>query len=335
MRNVVVLNRNSSPLAARLAISATVDLHGVNVTAGILETPDPRFDEKAAHRAQQVLVRVRAFSCSYRDQSVIMGAALSETGTEATPFGTEFVGEVLVTGRDVDTLAPGDRVIPVAYFPDDPAEWRSPTRSTFGLPTQNAARELIVFNADQLLRIPASMSDDVAASFTTCAQTAYAMIRKAGIGAGSKVIVTAPNSSTSLFAIVALSAMGADIRAVGTSNRHEGRLRELGVSELTIVDPRQVDLGGVSLLLAGADCVLDPYADLYIAHGLRWLAPGGVYVTCGVVDQHQRFLPGKRVAGNPMDLTDTFANAIGRNLRITASCLGMPLDLENALRDVE
>lgn len=333
MRNLVVLNKNAARRAGECVASATVDLHGVPVTIGILETPDTRFDADAPHRAKHVLMRVKAISCSYRDQSVIMAAAMGEIGEDVTPIGTEFVAEVLSVGSDVTRFKRGDRVIPVAYFPDYPAEWRMPTSSGFGLPTQNAARELLVLEEVQLVRIPDSMSDDVAASFTTCAQTAYAMVRKAGVEKGSKVLVTAPNSSTSLCAIAALAAMGAEVYGVTTSNRFEGRLRELGVRDVAVVDPRQPSVELPTF--PAPDCVLDPYADLYFPHALRWLAPGGVYVSCGVVDQYQRSLLGARVSNQTIDLTDMFSTMISKNLRVIGSCLGTLPDLENAIRDYD
>lgn len=334
MRNLVVLNKNAARRADQCAVAATVDLHGIAVTIGLLETPDTRFDAEAPHRASQVLVRVKAISCSYRDQSVILAAALGEIGDDATPIGTEFVAEVVAVGRDVVGLKRGDRVLPVAYFPDEPSEWKKPKFSSIGLPTQAAGRELCVFNEDQVLRVPNSMPDDVAASFTTCAQTAYAMVRKSGVVRGTRVLVTAPNSSTSLFVISALAGIGAEIYAVTTSNRHEGRLRELGVKDVAVVDPRQSSVG-LPKVFPEPECVLDVYADLYFLHALGWLARGGVFVTCGVVDQYQRSLLGTRVSNVSFDLTDAFATMVAKNVRVIGSCLGVPSDLEAALRDFE
>ena len=333
MRNLVIMNKNAARRANECVSSATVDMHGIPVTIGVVETPDTRFASKAPHRAKQVLVRVKAISCSYRDQSVILAAAVKDIGDDITPIGTEFVAEVLAVGSEVTRFKIGDRVIPVSYFPDQPAEWRTPTQATFGLPTQKAARELSVFSEDELVRVPASMPDDVAASFTTCPQTAYAMIRRAGVTAGTKVLVTAPRSSTSLNLISALANIGAEIYAVGTSDRHEGRLRELGVRDLLVADPRAADipLGG----LPEPDCVFDVYADLYFPHAIRWLAPAGVYVTCGVVDQYQRTLLGTRESNVSTDLTEAFGTIVGKNLSILGSCLGMPSDLERAVADYD
>lgn len=333
MRNLVILNKNAARRAAECESSATVDMHGIPVTIGVVETPDARFEPKAPHRANQVFVRVKAISCSYRDQSVILAAALKDIGDDITPIGTEFVADVMAVGSDVTRVKAGDRVIPVSYFPDRPSEWRTPTQASFGLPTQNAARELSVFHQDELVRVPASMPDDVAASFTTCPQTAYAMIRRADVSAGTKVLVTAPRSSTSLSLISALAALGAEIYAVGTSDRHEGRLRELGVRDLLVADPRapEISLGR----LPEPDCVFDVYADLYFPHAIRWLAPGGVYVTCGVVDQYQRTLLGTRESNVSTDLTEAFGRIVGKNLSILGSCLGMPSDLERAVADCD
>ena len=333
MKNLVVLNQNAARRAAECKVAATVDMHGVPVTIGIVETPDARFDATAPHRAKHVLVRVKAISCSYRDKSVVLAAAMGEIGDDITPIGTEFVGEVIAVGADVTRVGSGDRVIPVSYFPDRPAEWHTPARSRFGLPTQNAARELSVFHEDELLRVPSSMPDDVAASFTTCPQTAYAMIRRAGVTAGTKVLVTAPRSNTSLSLISALAALDTEVYAVGTSDRHEGRLRELGVRDLAVIDPREAkpSLG----TLPEPECVLDPYADLYFPHAIRWLAPAGVYVTCGVVDQYQRSLLKTRESNVSIDLTEMFGTMVAKNLCVIGSCLGVPADLERAINDYD
>jgi hypothetical protein len=76
LRNLVILNQAAADSDGRPAVSSTVNLSGVPVTISILETPAPRFDADAPHRARKALVRVRAISCSFRDQSVIFEAAL-------------------------------------------------------------------------------------------------------------------------------------------------------------------------------------------------------------------------------------------------------------------
>jgi NADPH:quinone reductase-like Zn-dependent oxidoreductase len=332
LRNLVILNQAAADSDGRPAVSSTVNLSGVPVTISILETPAPRFDADAPHRARKALVRVRAISCSFRDQSVIFEAALAKLGNTAQTLGTEFVAEVVAVGREVDTLRPGDRVIPVSYYPDDFVAWENAPPSGFGLPTQSAASELNIIDYDRLLRIPDTMSDEVAACFSTCAQTAYAMVRRAKVPPRTTAVVTAPNSSTSLFIMLALIADGVDVVAVGTSRRHEDRLRALGVREIVEIDP----LSSKALLpdsIGRVITVFDVFGDLYLRHAIRWLSNAGRYVTCGVVDQHHRAILNDRIIAPTADLSELVGQTMTKNLTIMGSCLGMPADLQAAVDD--
>ena len=138
-------------------------------------------------------------------------------------FGSDFVAEVLTVGSKVDGLQPGDRVINNNQYPDSGVAGLLP-----GVPTNHSSKELQVFHQAKLLKIPDSISDEMAAGFSIGAQTAYSMLRKLDVRPGENILVTAAKSKTSLFVINALKHRGVNVYATSTSRKFEEKLLAMG-----------------------------------------------------------------------------------------------------------
>src|SRR4051812_16305620 len=54
-----------------------VEMDGVRVLLGVVAAAAPRLDAENPEHAHSVLVRVRAFSCNYRDKALILKMALT------------------------------------------------------------------------------------------------------------------------------------------------------------------------------------------------------------------------------------------------------------------
>lgn len=302
------------------------------VRSCFLEIEPPRFDATHPDFRRQVLVRVTAFSCNYRDK----GFFLRLQQVPAAQFfiiGSEFVGTVEATGADVTHVAPGDRVIGQNHYTAS----QSTIAPRDGLPTNQASKQYLVLHEEKLCAIPPTMRDDVAASFSIGAQTVYSMLRRAAPVAGSRALVPSATSSTSQFLIRALHARGVRVFASTTSQAFDDALAAMGVERVIHVSPGTDDSGAgdaidrVAAEVGGFECVFDPFFDLHLAKSVRVMNPFGTYVTCGLSAQNPA--AARRRDIRTLDATPVIATAIVKNVAIIGNCLGLRDDLKHALDD--
>ncbi|MDB4949483.1 MAG: Alcohol dehydrogenase GroES domain protein [Gemmatimonadetes bacterium] len=334
MRNLAICGPEAARRRAGNPSIRELAVNGVPVTCGIVETAEPHFDPDAAENARRVLVRVRAFSCNYRDKGQIFKMAQKGPAGSFYVIGSEFVGDVLAVGGEVTRVAVGDRVVGDNSFPYVwPTEWQ------VGIPTNSASREVQAFHEAKVVAIPAGMPDEVAAAFSLGAQTVYSMVRKLEVGPGSRVLVTAARSNTSLFAIAALRARGAEVYATTTSDTDGDTLRAMGVREVFRVNVGMTsfkDHPGIQALVkdtGGFDAAVDPFFDLHIRKVLPTLRFGGRYTTCGLFDQYFGERGGGGVANPGEECAIALQVAMLKNIQIHGNCLGQTADLEHALSD--
>jgi len=329
MRTVAVCGAGFPALPPHVSTFGAVAIHGVPARVGVVERPEPAFDAADPANARKVLVRVRAFSCNYRDRAQIYKLARFGSASDFYVLGSEFAGEVVAAGPEVTTLRPGDRVMGDNAWPHAPPHgWRA------GVPTNHASREYLALREEKVARIPEGMSDAVAASFSIGAQTAYSMVGKLEAGPGSRVLVTAARSNTSLFAIAALRSVGARVFAATTSAGADDRLRALGAEAVFRVDPGESfgDHEEIAALVregGGFDGVVDPFFDLHLRRVLPVMAQGSRYTTCGFYAQSD----GARLPAPAPELAEVLQIAMLRNLHLIGNCTGLTADLERAVGD--
>jgi len=109
LRSLAVFTRAGAAAAVGQKFS-TVELDGIPIQTTFLRSTPPVFNRQEQRNDTKVLVKVRAFSCNYRDQSLVFAAACR---AEAAYYviGSEFSGEVISVGAGVRELKPGDRII--------------------------------------------------------------------------------------------------------------------------------------------------------------------------------------------------------------------------------
>jgi NADPH:quinone reductase-like Zn-dependent oxidoreductase len=297
-----------------------VSINGFPIGGSLIETDTPAFDRE--QNPDKVWVKIRGFSCNFRDKALMLLAAQSgKTGYYV--IGSEFVGEVQQTGLHVKGFQPGDRVIANNSWP---FTWDG---LPGGIPTNHAAKEYQAFRPAQLVKIPAQMSDADAAVFSIGAQTVYSMLRKLDIPAGAPVLVTAAKSNTSLFIFEALRQCGAEIWALSRSDQHADQLQRLGVKELVMFDPNR---SLFETLGRGFDYIIDPFFDIYLPFVMEVMNPGAKYVTCGFHTQSEEIAITSEMARAYLGL---MAHAMFKNISLIGNCLGTPEDLSRALTDYE
>src|SRR6266568_4852616 len=297
MRSVVICGPELPSSAGRDAVRA-VSIDGVRVPCGVIVTADRAFDHDAPANAEKVLVRVRRFSCNYRDKGFVLRAAARLPADRCFAIGSEFVGDVVAVGTGVERVRPGDRVMGDNSYPHG---------ARGGVPTNGASREYLVLHEDKVIAVPAGMPDDVAAAFSLGAQTAFSMVARLAPQRGDRVLVTAARSNTSLFAMAALHARGVEVHLVTSSAGHVDQLRARGASEVYVVDP---------------------FFDLHLHHVLPLMRNGARYVTCGF--QAQRGVNPDAAAANA-SAHAAICMAIVNNVSIIGNCLGLRTHLEQAL----
>ncbi len=307
----------------------TLTIEGYEVMCGFFPARFPDFDPNGEHR-RSVLLMTNAFSCNYRDKSLILRMANMPLGGSFYPIGSEFCATVMEAGNDVRHFSIGDRVMIDAHYASEKRPW--------GLPTNHASRLYQVIPSSKLIKVPDGMTDEEAASFSIGGQTSFSMVRRSGVTKQTRVLVTAGSSNTALFLIAAARCAEADVSVTTTSPSKVEKLIELGADHVYVVDPQQGGIKSNDDILefcresGGFEVVLDPFADLYLAQTIHAMAVGGRYISCGV---EMQFPPAGRdilaSINQPLLGSNDFFAIMTRNLNIMGNCIGFTEDLEAAL----
>ncbi|MEH1830133.1 MAG: zinc-binding alcohol dehydrogenase family protein [Nostoc sp.] len=333
MRNFAICGSRFSELKNAEDLIEGITLENILVYCGLVHTQKPDFVADSPSHRDKVLVRKRAFSCNYRDKSLILKMATRGPDPSFYVVGSEFVGEVVAVGADVKDLCIGDRVIGDNHYPGTKIVEVAP-----GIPSNQGSKEYQIFHPVKLMQIPAKMPDEVAAAFGLGAQTSYSILRRLKIVNGDRILVTAARSNTSLFVIQALQQYDVRIYATTTSHEFIPKLEQMGVETAVLIDPTlenwQDDpiLSAIALRVGGFSAVVDPFFDLHLGRVISLMAADARYITCGFHNQYSQFT-GKpfEYCGQPFGavLTAVMLN----NLHIMGNCLGQSDDLKAAIQD--
>ena len=305
-----------------------ISICGENFTIGILDNV-----EQPSHNQlidDSILVKIKAFSCNYRDKSLILQfnqtckIQSKDHKYFFSPFGSEFVAEVINVGKDVKKIKIGDRIIPDGSYPN------KKNGGIGGIPTNYASQRMQCFKENQVVKIPDTMPDEVAASFTIASQTVYGMIRRLELNQKSNVLVTAATSNTSLAAIKVLCNRGINTYAISTNQNFEKQLYDLGIHQLipySTLEKRTIKeyINGVEF-----DAIIDPFIDIYLAQIINCMKFNGKYIYCGYYNQNSFF---EQLKNKNNDYLKVFSHCLINNISIVGNCLGIEDDLQNAMDD--
>jgi NADPH:quinone reductase-like Zn-dependent oxidoreductase len=332
MRSIVVFGGDGTAPEHNSSCTQEIEIKGQRMRIGMVKSVKPDFDPAAPANASSALLRVRAFSCNYRDLAFLFATAKHRSTNEYFCLGSDFVAEVLALGQDVTRLAVGDRVIGNCEWSEEGAN-----ANFAGLPTNHASREFQVLPEAKLVKIPPSMSTEVAGGFTIGAQTVYSMLRRLDLQPEQRALVTAAKSNTSLFAISALHNFAVNVYATSTSGAFADRLEAMGVREVALIDPQRGDFSALHELARRSgkfDAVIDPFFDLHLPGIMPSMKLGARYITCGLYNQYQNLL-GAEAFTPRADLAPIMIQAMIGNIQLIGNCLGLTEDLQAALRDYE
>jgi len=296
----------------------------MEIPIGILPVEPPDYDFSTDN---DVLIEVKSFSCNFRDRALLLGfnhkcKMLSNHGKIMySPFGSEFVAIVKKIAPNVKSLKVGDRVIPNCHYYDL-------SSVCIGVPTNYASQRMHAFHEEKLIKVPDSMPDEVAASFSIASQTGYSIIRKTSIREGDNVLVTAPTSNTSLAIIKALKNKGCKIFATSSNHKNnEAFLMNWGVDQFLLAET--LLKGDTNKILF--DVVIDPFYDLYLNGVINHINYNGRYIFCGFCEQYSTLDKSKLLFEE--DYKGVFTKCIDKNISIIGNCIGLRSDLEDAIKD--
>ena len=215
------------------------------------DVPEPTLRER------DVLVRVRAAGVNPLD-SKIRDGEFKRILPYRPPFvlGHDVAGVVARVGPGVRGFAVGDEV------------YARPAKDRIG-----TFAELTAVDEDDLALKPASLSMQEAAALPLVGLTAWqALVERAQLSAGQKVLVHAGSGGVGSMAIQLAKHLGATV-ATTTSAANVDRVKSLGAD--VVVDYRKDDFATV---LSDYDVVLDSLGGETLDRSLRVVKPGGMVI---------------------------------------------------------
>jgi NADPH:quinone reductase-like Zn-dependent oxidoreductase len=212
--------------------------------------PSPKEDE--------VLVRVRATTTTrtdvgFRSAEYFIARAFSGLVRPRRGIvGLEFAGEVAEIGAAVTEFAPGDRV--------------------FGIRSGSNAEYVCVRESGVIAHMPATLTFEEAAAVADGALSGMSLLRSAGVGSGTKLLVYGASGSIGTGAVQVAKHLGAHVTAVCNTENVE-LMRSLGADQ--VVDYLQEDF----TTSGRYEVILDAAGKTTFLRCRRALARGGLYIT--------------------------------------------------------
>ena len=234
--------------------------HGPLENLKLGELPDPVVGPGDA------LIDIKAASVNFPDLLVIAGTYQKLPKRPFAP-GKEFSGVVMAVGADVHDLKPGDRVM---------------AQAEYGAYATRAA-----IPSGQCSVMPAAMSFAEAAAIGLVYTTAHlALVERAGLKAGDKVLVNGAAGGVGLAAVQLAKAKGATVVASVSTEEKAQVARAAGADFVVRTDVpdlresfRQQIFDAVGP--KGVDIIIDPVGGDVFDAGLRALAWSGRVVIVG------------------------------------------------------
>ena len=225
--------------------------------------------EKPRPKPGEVLVRVHATTASRADCEIRrfefpawiwlpIRLAFGVVRPRVRILGQEFAGEVEALGEGTTSFAPGERVY-----------------GTTGIGL-GAYAEYVCAGGRRagsiVAPMPAALSYAEAAAVPYGAMEAHRFLRKAGVGAGQRVLIIGAGGSFGTYAVQLAKHAGAEVVAVDSAGKLE-MLREIGADQ--VIDYAEQDYTDGT---GAFDIVFDVVGRAPFGRVVRLLRPGGRYV---------------------------------------------------------
>ncbi|MFK7987479.1 MAG: NADPH:quinone oxidoreductase family protein [Sandaracinaceae bacterium] len=220
----------------------------------VVELPDPTPSKG------QVVIAVESAGLNFPDLLMTRGLYQFKPGLPFSPGG-EIAGTVTAVGEGV-SLAVGDRVMALAGFG--------------GFATH------IVLGAERCLKIPDTMSTEVAGAFAFTYATSYhALVDRGGLTEGETLLVLGAAGGVGSSAVEIGVALGAKVIAAASTAEKLAFCESLGASGGINYGSEDLKKRAKALGGGSVDVVYDPVGGELAEPALRALGPGGRHLVIG------------------------------------------------------
>ncbi len=254
----------------------------------------------------EVAVAIKAVTLNYRDLLVSRNTYFCNIPDGRVPC-SDGAGEVVAVGKQVKTLAVGDRVATL-FFP----HWQSGrpeaayVGGALGAETDGALTEHFIAAESGLIKLPAGMSHAEAASLPCAALTAWNSLFEVGDLRPGQTVLLQGTGGVSIFGLQFAKAAGARVIITSSDDAKLERARALGADD-TINYKKQPDWSAEVLRLTGGrgvDVVIEVGGPGTLEQSLASVCLGGRIAYVGV-------LTGLAGAANPVALIPKAASIHG------------------------
>ncbi|MDJ0616069.1 MAG: NAD(P)-dependent alcohol dehydrogenase [Calothrix sp. MO_192.B10] len=180
---------------------------------------------------KQVLLKMGAASLNYRDLLAVKGAYGSKQRFPFVPF-SDGVGEVVAVGEGVTKVQIGDRV--AGIFMQSWVSGRfqaNHPKSALGGAIDGVLAEYVTLDEDGVVKVPAHLSHESAATLPCAAVTAWNALTTVGKLQPGDTILILGTGGVSLFALQFARMMGLRVIATSSSDEKLDKLIQLGASD--------------------------------------------------------------------------------------------------------
>ncbi|GMV59490.1 MAG: NADPH:quinone oxidoreductase [Betaproteobacteria bacterium] len=234
----------------------------------------------------QVLLKMKAASLNYRDLVVPNRGYGSFTGNLPLIPISDGVGEVVEVGAGVARVKVGDRVCPCfhqGWIAGEPDLERM--TQTLGGPIDGAMADYMCLSEQGVVKAPAHLSDEEAATLPCAALTAWsALVTYESLHPGSRVLVQG-TGGVALFALQFAKLIGAHVTVISSRDEKLARAKQLGadagINYTTTPEwskPARELTGG-----RGFDHIVELGGEKTLPQSLRAIRPGGTISMIGVL----------------------------------------------------
>jgi NADPH:quinone reductase-like Zn-dependent oxidoreductase len=178
----------------------------------------------------EVLIRLRAASLNYRDHLVVVGKYFVAVERPTIPL-SDGAGEVEAVGPGVTRFKPGDRVAGtfLQIWNDGP---RPRHAESLGIPLDGTLATSMVLHEDGVVRIPANLSFEEAATLPCAGVTAWNALMVAGRAVRpGDVVLCLGTGGVSMYAMQIGRAAGARVIVTSSSDTKLRRAHDLGATD--------------------------------------------------------------------------------------------------------
>jgi NADPH:quinone reductase-like Zn-dependent oxidoreductase len=232
----------------------------------------------------EVLVRLSAASLNYRDLMVAEGQYNPRLALPMVPL-SDGVGIVESAGPQVTRVKIGDRVAG-AFMQTwiDGGPDREKAASALGGSIDGVLSEFRIFHEQGLVKVPAHLSDEEAATLPCTGVTAWHALFEAETAKAGDTVLIQGTGGVAMFALQFAKAAGLRPIVISSSDQKLERARQLGAAE-GINYSEEPDWGRAvaKLVPGGVDYVIELGGAKTVPHSLNAVRIGGMIAMIGAL----------------------------------------------------